>query len=107
VLPYGDGLMIMHVVTFVWAENVTSEEINEVCSALEGLPAKIPALQSYRFGPDAGLRTGNGDFAIVAALTDEAALRAYLDDPAHLEVATRLRAMAERRTAVQVRTSAS
>lgn len=77
-LPYGDGLMIMHVVTFVWAENVTSEEINEVCSALEGLPPKIPALQSYRFGPDAGLRTGNG-----------------------------LRAMAERRTAVQVRTSAS
>ena len=94
--------MIMNVVTFRWAADVTKLDVDALMEELAALPEQIPALSSYRFGSDAGLRPESGDFAIVATLPDRASLAAYIEDPMHMQVAARLRRMASSRTAVQV-----
>jgi hypothetical protein len=95
--------MIVHIVTFTWREGVTDEQVREACEGLARLPELIPALQRYRFGPDADLREGNADFGIVAEVPDAEGLLAYLEHPEHVVVAGKLREMAASRSAVQVR----
>jgi Stress responsive A/B Barrel Domain len=94
--------MIAHVVTFVFNPETGPDDVAEVTALLDALPGQIEVLQDYRHGPDLGLTAGNGDFAIVATVADEAGLRAYAEHPAHVEVVTLLRAMAASRTAVQI-----
>lgn len=94
--------MIAHVVTFTWKPEVGRTDVAALVDLLRRLPARIDALLEYRFGSDLGLTEGTGDFAIVATVADTDALRAYLDHPAHAEVAARLRAMAQVRLAVQI-----
>jgi hypothetical protein len=94
--------MIKHIVIFKWREDVTAADISSVLEDLRALPDAIDALESYLAAPDLGLSEGNGDLAIVATLASPEALRSYLDHPQHVAVVTRLRAMAESRTAVQV-----
>ncbi len=93
--------MIVHVVTFRWRAGVTPEEVEPIVALLGALPAQIPDLERYEFGPDLGLRDGNVDFAVVAHVADAAALSAYLEAPAHAEASGRLRALAAERSAVQ------
>ncbi|MGI9034070.1 MAG: Dabb family protein [Acidimicrobiales bacterium] len=47
------------------------------------LPARIPDIRSYRFGPDLRLGGGNEDFALVADFDDADAYRRYAEHPAH------------------------
>jgi hypothetical protein len=94
--------MIMHTVSFRWHEHVSAEQIEAFTTALAALPAQIPALVSYRFGPDLGLRKGNADYAAVAVVHGEEDLPAYLDHPAHLAVVEQYTSvMAASRSAVQ------
>ena len=94
--------MIKHIVIFKWREGVTDVEVSEVLEELHALPGAIEALESYLAAPDLGLTEGTGDLAIIATVANAEALRSYLDHPRHVEVVTRLRAMAAGRTAVQV-----
>ncbi|MGW6795303.1 Dabb family protein [Streptomyces chartreusis] len=95
--------MIMHVVTFTWKPEVTAEQVISLTAALSRLPGQMPAPLQYRFGPDLGLHTRNGDFAVVATVADEDALRSYVEHPQHLEaVAQYIRPVTARRTAVQI-----
>jgi hypothetical protein len=94
--------VIKHIVIFKWREDVTEADVSAVLAQLRALPSVIDALEDYLATPDLGLTDGTGDFAIVASVASPDALRTYLDHPRHVEVATRLRAMAESRTAVQV-----
>jgi hypothetical protein len=94
--------VIKHIVIFKWREDVTDADVSEVLDDLRALPDAIDALEDYLAAPDLGLSKGNGDLAIVATLASPEALRSYLDHPQHVEVVTRLRAMADSRTAVQV-----
>lgn len=94
--------MIKHVVIFNWREDVTEADISAVLEQLRALPGAIDALEDYLVAPDLGLTEGTGDLAIIATLASPEALRTYLDHPRHVVLATRLRAMAESRTAVQV-----
>jgi hypothetical protein len=94
--------VIKHIVIFKWREDVTDADISAVLKDLRALPDAIDALEDYLAAPDLGLSKGNGDLAIVATLASPEALRSYLDHPQHVEVVTRLRAMADSRTAVQV-----
>lgn len=94
--------MIMHAVSFRWREDVTSEQIDAFTTALSALPEQIPALVSYRFGPDLGLREGNADYAVVAVVRSPEDVTAYLGHPAHLNVVGHYtRVMAASRSAVQ------
>ena len=100
--------MIMHTVSFRWHEHVSADQVEEFTAALAALPAQIPALVTYRFGPDLGLREGNADYAAVAVVHGEEELRGYLDHPAHLAVVEKYtRVMAASRYAVQFAIPAS
>jgi Stress responsive A/B Barrel Domain len=94
--------MIVHTVSFRWHEHVSGDQIEKFTMALAALPAQIPALVSYQFGPDLGLREGNADFGVVAMVHGPEDLPAYLDHPAHLAVVEQYtRVMAAARSAVQ------
>lgn len=94
--------MIQHLVTFVWNPATTQTDITSLTHMLGALPDRVPALLDYRFGADLGLTEGTGDFAIVATVADAAALREYLEHRDHVAIASRLRAMARDRIAVQI-----
>jgi hypothetical protein len=78
--------MFRHIALFRWAEGVTAEQIAEVGEALYSLPAVIPEIRSYRFGPDLGLAEHNFDFAVVADFDGVEDFRAYRDNPDHRAV---------------------
>jgi hypothetical protein len=95
--------VIMHLVTFSWRRDVTNDDVVSVIEGLSSLPAQIPELLSYRFGPDLGLREGNADFAVAAVLESPEALPAYLDHPEHQRIATEFIApLIATRQAVQI-----
>ena len=79
--------MFRHIALFRWAEFVTPEQIAEVGEALYSLPAVIPEIRSYRFGPDQGLGEHNFDYAVVADFDDVEDFRTYRDNPDHRAVA--------------------
>jgi Stress responsive A/B Barrel Domain len=94
--------MLRHVALFRWKPETTSEDISKLEAALRQLPAKIPCIQSYRFGRNLGLQEGNADFGVVADFADEAGLRNYSDHPDHQEVLKNLlRPITARRDAIQ------
>jgi hypothetical protein len=82
--------MILHQVVFRWNAGVTDAETLELADALREMAAGIPELRGYRCGPNLHLRPGGADFGVAAFVDDEAALTAYLDSPAHLEIFERL-----------------
>jgi hypothetical protein len=94
--------MVRHVVVFTWSPEATEEQIAAVVDGLSGLPAQIPQLRDYRFGPDVGVVEGNGDFALVADFDSFADFAAYRDHPAHQAVlGTRILPILAARAAVQ------
>jgi hypothetical protein len=93
---------IRHVVTFVFHDDVTDEQIQAVTEGLEGLPAAIPEIREYHVGPDLGINEGNHQYAVVADFATEADYLVYRDHPAHLTViAERIRPVLKTRAAVQ------
>jgi hypothetical protein len=100
--PCEDSGVIKHIVIFKWREAVTEADVSAVLEDLHALPDAIDALEDYLAAPDLRLTEGTGDLAIIATVASPEALRTYLDHPQHVEVAARLRAMAESRAAVQV-----
>jgi uncharacterized protein (TIGR02246 family) len=93
--------VIQHTVSFTWKEAVGEADVAALRAMLEQVPARIPAVREYRFGPDLGLAPGAADFAVLAVVDDEARLTAYLQHPFHLEIGERIGAMAGTRRRVQ------
>lgn len=76
---------------FRWVEGVSAAEVEAIAAGLTGLPAAIPEIRAYRFGPDAGLGvSANADYAVVADFDDAEAYAAYAVHPAHQDVLVRL-----------------
>ncbi|KRB38871.1 Dabb family protein [Microbacterium sp. Root180] len=95
--------MILHVALFQWKPSVTEQDVEALVEALESMAAGIPQIRGYRCGANLRLRPSPADFAVVAAVDDEAGLSAYLDDPAHARVyAEHLTAMVAERQASQL-----
>jgi hypothetical protein len=82
--------MFRHVVTFRWKPEAGPAAAAELSAALAELPALIPVLRDYRFGPDAGLSESNDHFAVVADFDSAEDYLVYRDDPAHRAVIDRL-----------------
>ncbi|MCU1458339.1 MAG: stress protein [Actinomycetia bacterium] len=87
---------------YTWAEGTSDADIAEFTGMLERLPARIPEIRGYAFGPDLGLVPGNGDFGLVAELDDEAAFRTYVAHPDHQPVLAWVAAHVAHRSAVQL-----
>lgn len=90
---------------FRWNDAADRAGQQAVADALADLPAQIPEIREYRFGPDAGLAGDNWDFVVVADFADPAGYETYRDHPAHLAViAERIRPLVSARAAVQLHT---
>lgn len=98
--------VLRHVVLFRWRDGVTPAEVAAVADGLAALPAAIDTIRAYRYGPDAGINTGNHDYVVVADFADEAGYLTYRDHPAHQAViAERIAPVVAERAAVQYTTS--
>ena len=78
--------MIRHVVLFTWKDGTNEEQMLAVVEALKQLPAAIPQLRDYQFGPDLGISDDTADFAVVADCASVDDWRAYIDHPEHQRV---------------------
>lgn len=76
---------------FRWVDGTSPAAVEAVTSGLAGLPALIPSIRAYRFGPDAGLGlSANADYAVVADFDDVEGYATYAAHPAHQDVLVRL-----------------
>lgn len=94
--------MFRHVVLFAWKPEASEEDKQAFADELRKLPSEIGELRAYQVGADAGMRTGNFDFAVVADFDDRDGFIVYRDHPAHRAVVDRyVTPMAAQRAAVQ------
>jgi hypothetical protein len=94
--------MLRHVVVFTWSEDADDERRATTLAALRRLPETVGGMTSFAVGPDAGLRPGNADTALVADFPDVESWRRYAEHPTHLEViAEHVTPYLATRTAVQ------
>jgi hypothetical protein len=76
-------MTVRHVVMFTWNDDVPPSHAAEVSAALSMLPAAIPEIVSYVFGPDLGIVEGNAHYAVVADFDDRDDFVTYRTHPAH------------------------
>ena len=77
---------IRHVVVFRWRPDATEEQKRTLKDRLTELPGRIPEIDAYAVGGDAGINPGNFDFAVVADFADREAYAVYRDHPVHRAV---------------------
>jgi hypothetical protein len=75
-----------HVVLFRWRADTTIEQKQTLEDRLNTLPGVIPELRAYSIGADAGINSGNADFAVVADFADRDAYLVYRDHPVHRQI---------------------
>lgn len=92
--------MLRHVVLVKYRPEATASQIADVEAEFEKLVRANPRVASLDCGPDRGLTGGSSDFAIIIGFDSEDEFRAYLDDPAHHEIAALLGTVAESRAVV-------
>jgi hypothetical protein len=78
--------VIRHVSLLTFREGTTDAQIRAIGDALSTLPAGIPELRAYTFGPDLAIETGNATFAVVAEVATVDDYIAYRDHPEHRRV---------------------
>jgi hypothetical protein len=71
---------------------VDAGRIEQHLTARRALVGKVPAVQDLQCGANLSDRAGGLTHGIVVTLPDHAALPAYLEHPAHVPVATALKA---------------
>jgi Stress responsive A/B Barrel Domain len=81
-----------HVVTFAWAEGSDAASdttvVDGIADALRRFvaDAELAGLRSWTCGRDAGLASGNADFAVVAVFDDVDAFAVYRDHVEHRRI---------------------
>jgi hypothetical protein len=75
--------MVRHVVLLRWRPDATPVQLQAVLDGLAELPAAIPEIVTYRYGPDLAINGGNADFGIVADFDSVSDYETYRDHPAH------------------------
>lgn len=78
--------MIRHVVMLHWQPGTSAAAVAAVTEAFAKLPALIPEIKSYQFGPDLGLFEGNADYVLVAEFDNEQDFKDYSSHPDHIEL---------------------
>jgi stress responsive alpha/beta barrel protein len=78
--------MLRHVVLFTWSDAADDARRAATLEALRRLPDDVGGMTAFAVGPDAGLREGNADTALVADFPDVEAYERYAQHPVHLAV---------------------
>ena len=96
--------MFRHCVLMRFAAEATAAQKTAALEGIRSLPDLIPEVRELAVGPDAGLREGNFDLAVVADFDDEAAYAIYAAHPAHVDMLSEVVApILSERAAVQYR----
>ena len=82
--------MIRHIALFKGTEETHPGDIAAIAAGLSALPAAIPAIGTYAFGPNIGANADNYDFAVNATFATLADYTTYVEHPAHHEVVVNL-----------------
>lgn len=93
---------VRHVAMFTWGDDTPATHAAAVSAALAELPAAIPEIVAYEFGPDLGVTEGNFDYAVAAVFDSYESFRTYRDHPMHQQfVADHIAGKVAARAAVQ------
>ena len=83
--------MVKHVILWTFKDTYCGAQIDELRlgrkEGLEGLQGKIPGLIDIKVQTDGILNSSNADLMLVSTFVDEAALKAYQNNPLHVAVA--------------------
>jgi hypothetical protein len=91
-----------HIVLFRWIDGVSAEHVASVVEGLRALPAVIPEIVDYSFGPNAGINPGTFDFGVTALFASTEGYLAYRDHPEHQRlIAERIAPFVAERAACQ------
>ena len=88
--------MIKHIVCIKFKLGIAESKVAELAKSLGALPAKIPEIKSFEFGPDILHADRSLDFALVASYEDVEALKRYQVHPDHLPVLAKVKELAEK-----------
>ncbi len=88
-------MSVQHLVLLKFNDGVTPARIATHLAALASLRDRVPGVTGLSIGANFSERSRGYTHALVVTLADRAALAAYGPHPAHMEVATPLRADAE------------
>ena len=72
-----------HVVLMKWKTPLYPGQAQQVTQMLDDLGAQAPTVRAISHGPDAGVRQGGYDYALVVDFDDADGWRAYSAHPAH------------------------
>ena len=78
--------MIRHIVLLTWKENTPQQAVDAVTEAFSQLPALIPEIRQYQFGPDLGMYPDNADYLLVADFDNQQDFQAYAVNEDHIEL---------------------
>jgi hypothetical protein len=78
--------MIKHVVLAKFKKETTEAEIADLQKSLGALPALIPEIKLYEYGPDIVHSERSCDFALVSAFENMDTLKRYQVHPDHVVV---------------------
>ncbi|KAI8865910.1 stress responsive alpha-beta barrel domain-containing protein [Ramicandelaber brevisporus] len=80
-------MTLLHLVLFKWKADVDSATVDALIADLNKLQTLIPFVKSSRAGANVSPARAKGfTHALTVELDDEAALQAYSDHPAHMDV---------------------
>ncbi|MGD9629486.1 MAG: Dabb family protein [Pyrinomonadaceae bacterium] len=88
--------MLTHIVCWKYKEETTTDERADHINRLRALPDVIPNITSFHVGSDILHLERSFDTGLVAVYPDREALDHYTDHPAHQEVASLGKRIAER-----------
>lgn len=88
--------MLTHIVCWKYKEETTADERADHINRLRALPDVIPNITSFHVGSDILHLERSFDTGLVAVYPDREALDHYTDHPAHQEVASLGKRIAER-----------
>ena len=83
---------VLHIAWLRFNSGVDARRIEQHLTACRALVGKVPIVQDLQCGANLSDRAGGLTHGIVVTLPDHAALPAYLEHPAHVPVATALKA---------------
>jgi len=75
--------MLAHIVLLKWNDKITDQALTAITENFGKLPAAIPEIKSYEFGPDAGVMKGGADYALIAKFDNAEQLKTYMKHQAH------------------------